>query len=209
VNYVILLKAKPYTRTRRGKLERVRGYTGKQRQAMQLDRLIQNGFKKSERKYYRKGWCGVFALALHDFLKSRGLKPKIYLIGESSKVRGNTVKKIMPEKLSPSYFGHAVVSLGNFFYDVDGIHKGDHKSMKELAEKYSDFDISSNVFVRVDRESILRNMGVWKSLQSFREKDYRKVQEKLGAKSEIQLDSILRKYLKKFDRENKKEFPYA
>jgi len=29
MNYVILEKAKPYTRVRRGKLERVRGYTGK------------------------------------------------------------------------------------------------------------------------------------------------------------------------------------
>jgi hypothetical protein len=29
VKYIILKKAKPYTRVRRGKLERVRGYTGK------------------------------------------------------------------------------------------------------------------------------------------------------------------------------------
>ena len=36
MNYVVLVKAKPYTRTRRGKLERVKGYSGRSKSGKQV-----------------------------------------------------------------------------------------------------------------------------------------------------------------------------
>jgi ABC-type bacteriocin/lantibiotic exporter with double-glycine peptidase domain len=40
VNYIILEKAKPYVRTRKGKMERVKGYTGRSKQEDPSDHII-------------------------------------------------------------------------------------------------------------------------------------------------------------------------
>jgi hypothetical protein len=52
MNYVILQKAKPYTRVKRGKLERVKGYTGRPTHPLLRDKWVRKSIIKMNNKFW-------------------------------------------------------------------------------------------------------------------------------------------------------------